>query len=89
MVTPTGESFQAPAFRIKVVDTPGSGDVFDAGIIVAKLDGRSLREAARCGNTLASLSVAYEVAAQHLIARLWSGCFSLTNNIISFREGTS
>lgn len=66
VVTPSGDRFQAPAFKVRVVDTLGAGDVFDAGFIVAKLEGRSLLEAVRCGNALAALSVSYEGATQHL-----------------------
>ena len=66
VITSSGDSFHSPAFKVKVVDTLGAGDVFDAGFIAAKLENKSVMEAAQWGNALASLSVAAEGVTQYL-----------------------
>ena len=50
-----GERCYAPAFRVPVVDTVGSGDAFTAGFVDGLLRGRPLSEAARIGSALGSL----------------------------------
>ncbi len=49
--------FHSPAVPVKVVDTLGAGDVFNAGYIYAKLFGASDVEAARSGNTVAAKKI--------------------------------
>lgn len=41
--------YRVPAIPVEVVDTPGAGDAFTAGMAVALLKGQSLREAVRFG----------------------------------------
>ena len=41
--------YRVPAVPVEVVDTPGAGDAFTAGMAVALLQGRSLREAVHFG----------------------------------------
>ena len=49
----SGSMLQVPSPEIKVIDTTGAGDAFDAGLIDAMLDGanalETLRRAATCG----------------------------------------
>jgi len=51
-----GDYFSVPAFKIKVKDTVGAGDSFDAGYLSATLDGASPREAARFAAATAALT---------------------------------
>lgn len=51
------ESFLAPAFSVKVIDTLGAGDAFDGGFIAARLAGMDIWEAARWGNAAAALKI--------------------------------
>lgn len=46
-----------PAYPVKVVDTVGAGDAFNAGLAVALCDGKPLTEAARWACVTAALSV--------------------------------
>jgi len=66
VVKPSGEETAVPAFKTKVVDTLGAGDVYNAGFIAAILEGRPVVEAARWGNALAAISVGHEGATRHL-----------------------
>jgi sugar/nucleoside kinase (ribokinase family) len=45
-----------PAPRVRVVDTTGAGDAFNAGFLTARLRGADLRTALRLGNRLGALS---------------------------------
>lgn len=47
----------SPAFRIKVEDTVGAGDVYNAGFITAKLMGKSLEECLVTGNAVSAYTV--------------------------------
>lgn len=51
------EPIHVPAYPVKVVDTVGAGDAFNAGLAVALCDGKSLLEAARWACVSAALSV--------------------------------
>ncbi|BBJ27287.1 sugar kinase [Athalassotoga saccharophila] len=51
------ESYDVPAFHVKVVDTVGAGDGFDVGIISGLLDGISLREAIVRANAIGAMQV--------------------------------
>lgn len=53
-----GEVVEAPAFKVKVEDTIGAGDVYNAGFIAARLDGLSLRDALVAGNAISGYAVA-------------------------------
>ncbi len=50
------ERVRSPAFPIKVVDTTGAGDAFDAGFLTGVIRGWSLKRTARFANALGSLS---------------------------------
>jgi sugar/nucleoside kinase (ribokinase family) len=50
------EVFRAPALGVRVVDTTGAGDSFDAGFLAAWLDGRPVAEALEWAVTAGSLS---------------------------------
>lgn len=47
-----------PAFEVKVEDTVGAGDVYNAGFISAMLDGKPLRECLVRGNAVSGFTVA-------------------------------
>jgi 2-dehydro-3-deoxygluconokinase len=49
--------YDVPAFPVHIVDRIGAGDAFDAGLICALLDGKSLAEALRQGTALAALKM--------------------------------
>jgi ribokinase len=53
-VTDGKESHKVEPFKVKVVDTTGAGDAFDAGFLYGLLSGRSLRECGSIGNFVAS-----------------------------------
>jgi 2-dehydro-3-deoxygluconokinase len=44
-----------PAFQVKVVDTTGAGDAFDAGFLAAILEGKTMQQAAIYANAVAAL----------------------------------
>jgi sugar/nucleoside kinase (ribokinase family) len=50
------EVVQVPAYQVRVEDTTGAGDSFDAGIVVAVLAGESLRRALEIAVVCGSLS---------------------------------
>jgi len=50
-----GEFFHAEAFKVKAVDTTGSGDVFHAGFIYGLLQNWEVREILKFANAVASL----------------------------------
>jgi 2-dehydro-3-deoxygluconokinase len=50
-------SFRAPAAAVRVVDTTGAGDAFNAGYLAMRLRGASQAEAARLANDLAGIVV--------------------------------
>lgn len=52
------ERRKAPSFPVRVVDTLGAGDAFDAGFIAARLEGLEMAEAVGWGNAVAALSTA-------------------------------
>jgi ribokinase len=56
-VTDGTESHQIEAFKVKVVDTTGAGDAFDAGFLYGLIKGKSLYECGRIGNFVASRCV--------------------------------
>lgn len=51
------EEVKAPAFKVKVEDTVGAGDVYNAGFIAARLSGRSLKESLIAGNAVSGYTV--------------------------------
>lgn len=51
------EVVHVPAYPVKVIDTVGAGDAFNAGLAVALCDGKRLIDAARWANVTAALSV--------------------------------
>jgi len=59
-----------PAFKVKVVDTTGAGDGFNAGLIAALSEGRSLPEALRWGCAVAALVITKRGAMTALPTRL-------------------
>lgn len=46
-----------PAFKVKVINTTGAGDAFNAGFIKAFLNNMNLTEALKIGNAVAALSI--------------------------------
>lgn len=57
------KEFSMKPFAVKVVDTTGAGDAFNAGFLYGYLRGRSLEDCAKYGNYVASLCI------QHVGAR--------------------
>ena len=55
IVADNKEISRIPAFPVKVVDTTGAGDAFDAGFLASVLEGKSAREAAVFANAVAAL----------------------------------
>jgi len=53
-VTDGRESHIVAPFKVKVIDTTGAGDAFDAGFLYGLLRDRNLEEASRIGNFVAS-----------------------------------
>jgi ribokinase len=51
------EKHTVEAFKVKVVDTTGAGDAFNAGFLYGLLNGKSLAECGRLGNFVASRCV--------------------------------
>lgn len=56
-VADRSESARIPAFRAKVVDSTGAGDVFNAAFLVAYLGGNDIAAAGRFANAAAAISV--------------------------------
>ena len=52
-----GLEVEVPAFRVEEIDPTGAGDCFCAGVTVALLDGRQLREVGRFANAVGALAV--------------------------------
>jgi len=50
------EEIHSPAFNVKVVDTTGAGDAFDAGFLAGIIEGWDLKRAARFANGVGALS---------------------------------
>lgn len=62
-----GENFKAiEPFPVKVVDTTGAGDAFNAGFIIGELFGQSLEECGRLGNLLGALACTVMGAGERL-----------------------
>ena len=59
--TPDG-LFHSPALQVKVVDTLGAGDAFNAGFIAAQITGADVAEASKRGNETAALKIQYSGA---------------------------
>jgi ribokinase len=53
-VTDEKESHYVDAFKVKIADTTGAGDAFDAGLLYGLINGKSLYECGRIGNFVAS-----------------------------------
>ena len=51
-----GVDLRAPGMRVRVVDTTGAGDAFNAGFLVARLRGGTILRALRLGNRVGALS---------------------------------
>jgi sugar/nucleoside kinase (ribokinase family) len=51
---------------VQVINTIGAGDAFDAGMIAALVEGKSLRESLAWGNAVAALKIGREGGAQEL-----------------------
>jgi ribokinase len=55
-----GKKVRLPAFKVKVVDTTGAGDVFNAGFAVSYLRGESLEYCAKFASAAAAISITGE-----------------------------
>ena len=53
------------AFDVKVIDSTGAGDTFDAGFIVATLENKSIEEACEYGNAVAAYKISNEDIINH------------------------
>ncbi len=51
------QEIKMPAFKVKVINTTGAGDAFNAGFIKAFLNKMNLGEALKIGNAVAALSI--------------------------------
>lgn len=51
------EEVAAPAYSVKVEDTVGAGDVYNAGFITARLEGKSLKDSLMTGNAVSGYTV--------------------------------
>ena len=60
------ESLRVPAFHLNVVDSTGAGDSFDAGFILGRQWGLSLRASALLGNALGGLACTVMGAGERL-----------------------
>jgi len=56
-ITDGKNSYEIPAYNVKVVDTAGAGDAFNAGFLYGYLRGKSLEECGKLGNYIASLCI--------------------------------
>ncbi len=52
----SGVVIHSPALPVTPLDTTGAGDVFDAGFLAARLEGRSLADCLAWGNVVGGLS---------------------------------
>ncbi|MGV8026142.1 MAG: carbohydrate kinase family protein [Anaerolineaceae bacterium] len=57
-----GKRIESPAFQVKVADTIGAGDVFDAGFIAALLNKKDFTTALQWGNAVAGFTISKEGA---------------------------
>jgi len=55
LVMTEDEKFKVPGFDVRVVDTTGAGDAFDAAFLTAILEGLSMEKAAEFANAVAAL----------------------------------
>jgi 2-dehydro-3-deoxygluconokinase len=56
LVASGGEFFTSPGFRVKVLDTTGSGDAFDGAFVLATLEGWAPRRVASFANAVGALT---------------------------------
>jgi sugar/nucleoside kinase (ribokinase family) len=59
-VTADGLSAEVPAKRVRVIDTIGAGDVFNAGYLLGIASGKSLQEALQLGVDMAAVAISTE-----------------------------
>jgi len=64
------EKIFSPAFNIKVVDTTGAGDAFDAGFLAGIIEGLDIKMAARFANAVGALST-MKVGARSALPNRW------------------
>jgi len=56
LVSDEQNAYRIPAFPVKVVDTTGAGDAFNAGFILGELSGKSIEESGKMGNLFGALA---------------------------------
>ncbi len=56
-ITNGKEEFEIPALNVKVLDTTGAGDAFNAGFLYGYLKGKDLKKCGELGNYIAALCI--------------------------------
>jgi ribokinase len=67
--------YHVPAFKVTPIDDTGAGDSFDAGLIVGRIAGLSLRESALLANALGALATLVTGGGSSLPGSQWALAF--------------
>jgi len=81
LVATKEKTFTFPAYKVEVIDTAGSGDAFDAGIIVGLLEGWEIEKAAIFANAAAALKCLGRGAVEPLPCREAVEAFLKQHNV--------
>jgi len=63
----TGKKVYEPAYKIKIIDSCGSGDAFTAGFLHMLVESKGLREACKFGNALGAMAAEQHGATQPIM----------------------